>query len=66
MDTASPRLSIAVDIGGTFTDLIAFDAQRGEVRQTRCMTTPHALSPGVWDCLRKAEMAALDFEPGGA
>ena len=30
---------IAVDTGGTFTDLVAFDAVRGEVRYTKSLTT---------------------------
>jgi N-methylhydantoinase A len=61
-DRASPRLSVAVDIGGTFTDLVAFDEQRGQVRQAKALTTPHELSQGVWDCLRKAGIAPRDAD----
>jgi N-methylhydantoinase A len=46
--------SVAVDIGGTFTDLVAFDERRGHVLQAKSLTTPHELSQGVWDCLRRA------------
>ena len=30
---------VAVDIGGTFTDLVALDAETGEVRYTKSPTT---------------------------
>src|SRR5579859_2364236 len=49
-------LSIAVDIGGTFTDLVAYDERGGRVFQAKALTTPQALSEGVWDCLRKADL----------
>ncbi|HEY2593213.1 MAG TPA: hydantoinase/oxoprolinase family protein [Chloroflexota bacterium] len=55
-------LSVAVDIGGTFTDLVALDEQSGQVRQSKSLTTPHELSQGVWDCLQKAGIAARDAE----
>ncbi|GAU86995.1 hydantoinase/oxoprolinase family protein [Bosea sp. BIWAKO-01] len=47
-------LSVAVDIGGTFTDLVGFDETTGRVLQSKSLTTPHELSQGVWDCLAKA------------
>ena len=51
---SSRRLSVAVDIGGTFTDLVAFDEDHARVLQAKSLTTPRELSQGVWDCLRKA------------
>ena len=62
MDSAAARLSVAVDIGGTFTDLVAFDERSGQVLQAKSLTTPHELSQGVWDCLRKAGIAPRDAE----
>ncbi len=53
-------LSVAVDIGGTFTDLVAFDARSGRVMQAKSLTTPQELSQGVWDCLAKAGIAPGD------
>jgi N-methylhydantoinase A len=50
-------LNVAVDIGGTFTDLVAFDSSSGRVIQAKSLTTPHELSQGVWDCLAKAGVA---------
>jgi N-methylhydantoinase A len=47
-------ISVAVDIGGTFTDLVAFDETNGRVLQAKSLTTPQELSQGVWDCLEKA------------
>ena len=45
---------IAVDIGGTFTDLVAYDYDTGEVRYTKSPTTYGDFIVGVRDCLRKA------------
>ena len=59
---SSSGLSVAVDIGGTFTDLVAFDENKGRVYQAKSLTTPHELSQGVWDCLRKAGIALGDAE----
>lgn len=52
--TSAAPLSVAVDIGGTFTDLVAYDEANARVFQAKSLTTPHELSQGVWDCLRKA------------
>ncbi|MGE0058329.1 MAG: hydantoinase/oxoprolinase family protein [Dehalococcoidia bacterium] len=56
------RLSVAVDIGGTFTDLVAFDESAGRVFQSKQLTTPHELSQGVWDCLIKAGITPSEAE----
>ena len=57
MPESVPALSVAVDIGGTFTDLVAFDERSGRVLQAKSLTTPEELSQGVWDCLAKAAIA---------
>ena len=44
---------VAVDIGGTFTDLIAFDAGAGRIHHAKTLTTPRDPVVGVIDCLRK-------------
>jgi N-methylhydantoinase A len=51
------RLSVAVDIGGTFTDLVAFDQDTGRVLESKALTTHDDLPRGVWDCLGKAAIA---------
>ena len=49
-------LSVAVDIGGTFTDLLAFDAETGEIHQAKCLSTPPDFATGVLDGVRKATL----------
>jgi N-methylhydantoinase A len=53
------NVSIAVDIGGTFTDLLAFDSETGRIHQAKCLSTPPDFATGVLDGVRKA---ALDLE----
>lgn len=50
------NLSVAVDIGGTFTDLLAFDAETGEIHQAKCLSTPPDFATGVLDGVHKAEL----------
>lgn len=48
-------MRIAVDIGGTFTDLVALDDQ-GNLHQSKSLTTPEELARGIQDCLTKANI----------
>src|SRR5882762_5596645 len=45
-------LLVAIDIGGTFTDLMAFDEATGRFAQAKSLTTPTQLVKGIIDCLR--------------
>jgi N-methylhydantoinase A len=54
------RLTIAVDIGGTFTDLVAFGEGGERLHSTKSLTTYERLSNGVEDCLRKAGLDVAD------
>ena len=45
---------VAIDIGGTFTDLMAFDEATGRFAQAKSLTTPAQLVQGIVDCLRKS------------
>ncbi len=47
-------LTIALDIGGTFTDLVAFDEATGAVSQAKSSTTPADLALGIRECLGKS------------
>src|SRR5258708_24559437 len=47
-------LLVAIDIGGTFTDLMAFDEATGRFAQAKSLTTPTELVQGIVDCLRKS------------
>ena len=48
---------VAIDIGGTFTDLIAFDTEARRFSQAKSLTTPHNLVQGIVDCLAKSGLA---------
>lgn len=45
---------VAIDIGGTFTDLIGFDTVAATFRQAKSLTTPGNLVQGIIDCLDKS------------
>ena len=49
---------IAVDIGGTFTDLVACDIDTGAVAYTKSPTTYDQLGEAIFDCIRKAALDA--------
>jgi N-methylhydantoinase A len=49
-----------VDIGGTFTDLVACDVETGSVAYTKSPTTYGDLGNAIFDCIRKAELRAKD------
>ena len=52
-----PQVRLAVDIGGTFTDLVAVDALTGQVVRAKADTTPD-LSGGVLAALERSGVAA--------
>jgi N-methylhydantoinase A len=54
-------MRIAVDIGGTFTDLVAVDDQ-GRIFRAKSLTTPEDLARGIQNCLRGA---AVDVAGAG-
>jgi N-methylhydantoinase A len=55
-------MRVAVDIGGTFTDLVSVDDD-GRVQRSKSLTTPHDLARGIEDCLNHAgiDVAAANF-----
>jgi N-methylhydantoinase A len=48
--------AVAVDIGGTFTDLVAYDHERGEVVYTKSPTTYGNFVAGILDCFTKVRL----------
>ena len=48
--------AVAVDIGGTFTDLVAYDAETRRVAYAKSPTTYGNLVDGVLDCFAKAKL----------
>ncbi|WP_417583393.1 hydantoinase/oxoprolinase family protein [Pelagibacterium sp.] len=53
-------LRVSVDIGGTFTDLVGYDATTGALSFSKSLTTYEGLSNGVFDCIRLAEIDVSD------
>ena len=53
---------VAIDIGGTFTDLVGFDDKAARFVEAKSLTTPHELTQGILDCIRKSgiEAGAID------
>jgi N-methylhydantoinase A len=51
------RLTVAIDIGGTFTDLVAHDADGGELVTVKTPSTPPTFIDGVISALEKAGIA---------
>jgi N-methylhydantoinase A len=49
---------VAIDIGGTFTDLVGFDDKAGRFVEAKSLTTPHELVQGILDCIRKSGIEA--------
>lgn len=54
---------VSMDIGGTFTDVIAYDEQTGEYRAGKSSTTPSDLTEGVFDALNSLvpDVADISF-----
>ncbi|MCY4113106.1 MAG: hydantoinase/oxoprolinase family protein [Chloroflexi bacterium] len=57
------RRRLAVDIGGTFTDLVLFDHETRELRVAKSSSSPDALADGVLACLASAgvELDSVEF-----
>src|SRR3974390_642284 len=48
---------VAIDIGGTFTDLVGFDDEAGRFVEAKSLTTPAQLTQGIIDCIAKSGLA---------
>lgn len=53
---------LAVDIGGTFTDLMAFDESTNEFYQAKSLSTPGDLAQGIIDCIEKSRLSIIDAQ----
>ena len=60
MASNAPRLRVAADIGGTFTDVAAFDERSGALKLGKTLTTPKRLVDGIIDGVDKAGAALAD------
>jgi len=52
-----PRSRVAADVGGTFTDIVAFDELSGESYFGKTLTTPEHLVEGIINGVHKANTA---------
>ncbi|MBC5809860.1 MAG: hydantoinase/oxoprolinase family protein [Candidatus Eremiobacteraeota bacterium] len=55
------RLRVGIDVGGTFTDLVAFDDRNGELTRIKVPSTPRNPEEGVVDALARL---LRDAKPG--
>ena len=55
--TAPANLRVAVDIGGTFTDLVIFDETTGQTYEAKASTTPADFSRGVFDAISAGKVS---------
>jgi N-methylhydantoinase A len=53
---------VAVDVGGTFTDLVAYDERQGRVHAEKVLTTPEDRSQGVADALERSGLELSEVE----
>jgi len=53
---------VAIDIGGTFTDLVGFDDAAQKFVEAKSLTTPAQLVQGIVDCIRKSGLGAADID----
>ena len=60
-DTA-PQIRLAADIGGTFTDIAAFDEQTGTLSYGKSLSTPAALVGGIAEGIDKIDLALNDVD----
>ncbi|HVX75742.1 MAG TPA: hydantoinase/oxoprolinase family protein [Bradyrhizobium sp.] len=47
-------ISVGVDVGGTFTDLVVYDARTSEVRTAKVLTTPRDIPSGIFQSFDQA------------
>src|SRR5262249_2557794 len=60
--TNGPRLRLAADIGGTFTDIAVFDDRTGKLSFGKVLSTPARLVDGI---NAGAAKAGSDYKPAG-
>jgi N-methylhydantoinase A len=54
--------TVAVDIGGTFTDLLGYDSESGRLISAKTSTTPDDFTHGIDHCFAKIEPAVGDVD----
>jgi N-methylhydantoinase A len=59
---ARGRSFVAVDTGGTFTDLVAFDPESHAVSFTKALTTPADPAAGIFTCVDKVHLRLAECD----
>ena len=54
-------ITIGVDVGGTFTDLVVRDGRTGALRSLKTPSTPEDLALGVMTAIRQANVRNIDI-----
>ncbi|MED5359443.1 MAG: hydantoinase/oxoprolinase family protein, partial [Pseudomonadota bacterium] len=54
-------ITLGIDVGGTFTDLVMRDARTGEMRSLKTPTTPPSYADGVLNAIQMTKAAAADI-----
>ena len=54
-------LTVAVDIGGTFTDFLGYDDATGRLLSAKSSSTPGDLARGILNCLEKIHLPASEI-----
>ncbi|WP_020497274.1 hydantoinase/oxoprolinase family protein [Sciscionella marina] len=52
---------VAMDIGGTFTDVVTYEGNARKLRAGKVLTTPEDLARGVFDALHELSFAEIEF-----
>src|SRR5262245_36355560 len=55
-------LTVAVDIGGTFTDLLGYDTATGRLISAKTSTTPDDFTRAIEECFRKIDPDVRDVD----
>jgi len=55
-----PKMRVAVDVGGTFTDICVFDEESHQIRVTKVPSTPHDLLVAVMNGVARANIDLAD------
>lgn len=68
VETCDARMSVAIDVGGTFTDVFVVDERGGRVTVAKVASTPEDPAAGVLDALAQAEidLAQVGFVSHGS
>lgn len=59
-DASDQSIYVGVDVGGTFTDLVVYDARKNEVRTAKVLTTPRDIPAGIFESIEQSESSLAE------